>query len=157
MSPNADALNGIHWKLHRSPPSPSHDRDAKIPASCILWKKREFFLATGFCHINCYAQSEACFFCSLPLYVTIEKPREPVTFWVAPYKGIQDSLGSWIPRRGFRIPGTGFRTFETWNVDSGIQWVVGFRIPWVVFRTPKPRISDPTSKNFSTSGVRIPL
>ena len=27
-----------------------------------------------------------------------------------PYKGIQDSLGFWIPRGGFRIPGTGFQS-----------------------------------------------
>ena len=71
--------------------------------------------------------------------------------WDAPYtEGIQDSLGSWIPRCGFRITGTGFLTFGPWNVDSGIQWVVGFRIP-------KTRISDSTSKNFSKSGIRIPL
>ena len=28
---------------------------------------------------------------------------------IAPCKGIQDSLGFWIPCCGFRIPGTGFR------------------------------------------------
>ena len=28
---------------------------------------------------------------------------------IAPRKGIQDSLGFWIPRRGFLIPGTGFQ------------------------------------------------
>ena len=31
---------------------------------------------------------------------------------VAPYKGIQDSIGFWIPRRGFRIPGTGFQALS---------------------------------------------
>ena len=39
-----------------------------------------------------------------------------------PCKGIQDCLGSWIPRRGFRIPGTGFRTLSV---------ELGFRIPIV--------------------------
>ena len=29
---------------------------------------------------------------------------------IAPCKGIHDSLGFWIPPRGFRIPSTGFRT-----------------------------------------------
>ena len=30
---------------------------------------------------------------------------------IAPRKGIQNSLGFWIPRRGFRIQGTGFQIF----------------------------------------------
>ena len=30
---------------------------------------------------------------------------------------------------GFRIPGTGKRIFFQWNVDSGSQSLVGFRIP----------------------------
>ena len=45
-----------------------------------------------------------------------------------PCKGIQDS--TWILDSGFRIPGTGF------------QSSVGFRIPWVVFQIPKPRIPN---------------
>ena len=36
-------------------------------------------------------------------------------------KGIQDSLGFWIPRRGFRIPGTGFdSSLCQWKLDSGM-------------------------------------
>ena len=35
------------------------------------------------------------------------------------YKGIQDSLGFWIPRRGFRIPGTGFQSL---SVELGF-WI----------------------------------
>ena len=31
-------------------------------------------------------------------------------FKFAPWKGIQDSLGFWIPRRGVRIPGTAFQS-----------------------------------------------
>ena len=33
-----------------------------------------------------------------------------------------------------------------WNLDSGFQSLVGFRIPWAVFRIPKPRIPGSTSK-----------
>ena len=29
-----------------------------------------------------------------------------------------------------------------YNLDSGFQSLVGFRIPWAVFRIPKPRIPD---------------
>ena len=37
-------------------------------------------------------------------------------------KGIEDSLGIWIPRRGFRSPSTGwFRIFCQWNVDFRFQ------------------------------------
>ena len=71
--------------------------------------------------------------------------------------GIQDSLGLWIVRRKFRIPGTGHRILYPWNLDSGFQSWVGFRIPWAVFRIPKPRISFSTSKNFPASGILILL
>ena len=37
----------------------------------------------------------------------------------APCKGIQDSVGFWIPRRGFRIPGTGFQSL---SVEVGF-WI----------------------------------
>ena len=54
-----------------------------------------------------------------------------------------------------------------WNLDSGFQLLVEFRIPWAVFRIPKSRIWDATrkfslipnstSKNFPDSGIPIPL
>ena len=84
---------------------------------------------------------------------------------IASCKGIQDSLGFWIPRR--RIPDSRYLSLCQWNLDSGFQSLVGFRIPCAVFRIPKPRISDPTSKtfpdsdpsskNFTDSGIRIPF
>ena len=63
-------------------------------------------------------------------------------------KGIQDILEFWIPRHGFRIPGTGIRILCQWNLDSGFQSLVGFQIPRAVFRIPKPRTPDSTA-NFS--------
>ena len=60
-------------------------------------------------------------------------------------KGIQASLGFWIPCHGFRILGTWF------------QSLVGFRILWAVFWIPKLRIPDSSSKNCTDSGIRIPL
>ena len=60
---------------------------------------------------------------------------------IAPCKRIQDSLGFWIPRCVFRIPGTGFQ-----SLDSRFQQLVGFRIAKALFRIPKPRIPDSTSK-----------
>ena len=58
---------------------------------------------------------------------------------LAPCKGFQDSLGFWIQCRGFRIPGTGFQSS---SVELGIliPIILGFQIPWAVFRIPKPRI-----------------
>ena len=45
-----------------------------------------------------------------------------------------------------------------WNLDSGlVQSLKWFRIPWAIFRTPKPRIPDSTSKNFPNSGIPILL
>ena len=57
------------------------------------------------------------------LFLVIER------FAPCKYKGIQDSLGFWIPRHGFRIPGTGFRILCQWKLDFGFQSLVGFRIP----------------------------
>ena len=40
---------------------------------------------------------------------------------VTPWNGIQDSLGFWIPRPKFRIPGTEFQTVsEIWILDSNL-------------------------------------
>ena len=63
-------------------------------------------------------------------------------------KGIQESLGFWIPHRGFWIQGTGFRILCHWNVDSGFQSVVGFRILELnsEFQFSKSRIPDCASK-----------
>ena len=76
----------------------------------------------------------------------------------APCKGIQDTLPDsiyWIP------------DLFQWNLDSGFELLVGFRIPTPVFRIPRPRSPDSTSKiskipdskckNFPDSGIRIPL
>ena len=86
---------------------------------------------------------------------------------VAPSKGIQDSLGFWIPYHGFRISGTIFRILYQWKLDSAFQSSAGFRIPWQYsviqspgFRTPQAKIScilDSASKIFSDSGIRISL
>ena len=43
-----------------------------------------------------------------------------------PYKGIQDSLGFWIPRRGFWILGTRFQSF---SVELGFWIRIVRRIP----------------------------
>ena len=74
---------------------------------------------------------------------------------VAQCKGIQDTFGFWIPRRGFQIPGTRFWILSQWDLDSGFQSLKGFRILWVVFRIPKSRIPDSSGKNFPDSGIFI--
>ena len=43
-----------------------------------------------------------------------------------PCKGIQDSLGFWIPRCGLRIPGTGFQYL---SVELGLLIPIFSRIP----------------------------
>ena len=55
------------------------------------------------------------------------------------------------------IPDSRYWILYRWNLDSGFQSLVGFRIPWAVFRIPKSRIPDSTTKVFSNSGMRIPL
>ena len=60
----------------------------------------------------------------------------------APCKGIQDSLGLWILRNGFRIPATGFRLLLSVELGFRILSLMEFRILRVLFRIPKPRIPD---------------
>ena len=66
-----------------------------------------------------------------------------------------DSLGFWIPRCGFRIPGTGFHYLSV-ELGFWFQLLVGFRISWAVFWIPKPSIPDSIIEFFrnpdSTSG-----
>ena len=58
---------------------------------------------------------------------------------------------------GFHVLDSGSFVTGTWIPDSGFQSLVRLRIPWAVFRIPKPRIPDSTSKNFPDSGTRVPL
>ena len=68
-----------------------------------------------------------------------------------------DSLGFWVPNRGFRIPGSGFWILCQWHLDSSFQSLVGFRIPWAVFQIPKPRIADflTLGDEFSNFAARV--
>ena len=75
---------------------------------------------------------------------------------VAPRRESKTVL-DWIPLSGFQIPGTGFRILCQWNLDSGFQSLVGFRIPSAVFRIPQPRTSNSTLKNFLDSRIQIPF
>ena len=45
----------------------------------------------------------------------------PLSFDKTSCKGMQDSLGFWIPCRGFWISGNEFRILCQWNWDSGLQ------------------------------------
>ena len=58
----------------------------------------------------------------------------------------------WIPNSIYWIP-----DLFQWNLDSGFELLVGFRIPTPVFRIPKPRIPDSTSKNFQDSGFQMQI
>ena len=60
---------------------------------------------------------------NLPKFLKQDAELFRVSF--APCKGMQDSLGFWIPRRGFRIPGTTFQSRSVklgfWNPES-LTW-----------------------------------
>ena len=64
---------------------------------------------------------------------------------VTPCKGKLDSLGSWIPSCGFRIPSTGFQslTLELGSLGFNRWWDSEF------FRI----IPDSTRKNFPNFGI----
>ena len=56
---------------------------------------------------------------------------------------------------GFQLPIPVFVS-GAWILDSNRQWP-GFGVPWAVLRIAKPRRPDSTFKNFSDSGIPIPL
>ena len=51
---------------------------------------------------------------------------------------------------GFQVPHS---SLGLWNLDSGLQTLVGFQIPLAKFT----RIPDPRTKNFPYSGIQSPL
>ena len=83
-----------------------------------------------------------------------------------PCKGIQDSLGFWVSRCGFRIQVLDPSLCQ-WNLDSGFPSLSGIPDSLSRIPIPKPRIPesigkfswipDSTSKNFPDSRLRIPL
>ena len=67
---------------------------------------------------------------------------------VAQCKGIQDTFGFWIPRRGFQIPGTRFWILSQWDLDSGFfELYSGFQSPG--FQIPVAKISRIPESSFS--------
>ena len=68
-------------------------------------------------------------------------------------KGIRDILGFWMPRGGFRIPCSRFWILCQWNLDYGLQSLVGS-----VFLELYSRFQSPgfliTLENFTR--IRIP-
>ena len=59
----------------------------------------------------------------LASFKEVRPPPSPPAQQIAPRKGIQDSLRFWIPRGGFRIPGTGL---WMWIPDSLSSIMAGF-------------------------------
>ena len=79
------------------------------------------------------------------------------THLFAPRKGIQDSLGFWIPRRGFRIPGTGFQSLPA---ERGFWIPIVSGIPDSLSCIPYSKAPDyrfHKQKLFTDSGIWIPL
>ena len=70
-------------------------------------------------------------------------------------KGIQDSLGFWIPRCGFQIPATGFQSLSVEQRDYDLFYLdrieLGFRIS-IVSAIPDSLSSVPDSKT-EDSGI----
>ena len=133
-------------------------------ASCIkeiqdshgFWIPRRGFLIPDLFQWN----SDSGFQLSVGFQIPTAVFRIPLAkiFWIPEsgfpymYKGIQDSLGFWIPDSSYWIP-----DLFLWNLDSALQMSVGFQIPTAVFRFPRDRSPDSKSKNFLDSGIRIPL
>ena len=91
-----------------------------------------------------------------PRIFSFRPPKIPVPATqatvLAPRKGIQGSLGFWIPRHGFRI-------ICQWNLDSGFP-SAAFRIPhqkFAAFRIPQERISRIPGSGFPYLGRSVTI
>ena len=75
---------------------------------------------------------------------------------VAPCKGIEDSLGFWIPRRGFPISGSWFQSL---SVELGFWIPILSRIPDSLSCIPDSKDQDSGNHKqiFPDSGIWIPL
>ena len=58
---------------------------------------------------------------------------------IGPCNGIQDSLGFWIPYRGFRIPGNGFQSL---SVELGLWIPIVSGIPDSLYCIPNSKAQD---------------
>ena len=67
-----------------------------------------------------------------------------------PCKGIQDSLGFWVSRCGFRIQVLD-PSFCQWNLDSGFPLLSGIPDSLSRIPIPKPRIPESIGKIFKDS------
>ena len=88
-----------------------------------------------------------------PLSLTLNKAR--------PCKRIQDRLGFWIPRHGFRIPGTTYPIHPQWNLDFGFL-VSKTRIPdskanFNRFRDPDFLIRDDKVDTSALTRLQFPV
>ena len=64
-----------------------------------------------------------------------------------PFKGIQDSLGFCIPFKPWILYSRKWiRILCQWNLASGFQSLVGFRIPWAAFGFQSPLFQIPRAK-----------
>ena len=109
---------------------------AVVETKCYGNKLIMYYYAQGHRESQCPSVPTVCPECDRK-----DIPRAQVSFF-APCKGIQDSLGFWIPSRWFQIPGSGFQS---------VSVEFGFWIPIV------SRIPHSTSKNVPGSGIRISL
>ena len=94
----------------------------KFQPAAFYESKKKFFLATGFCHINCYAQSGACLSCTLPLYVT--RGTQGTVAFESPH--IRESKTVLDPEfhavdSGFQVLDYGFLGRGTWIQESSGQ------------------------------------
>ena len=68
--------------------------------------------------------------------------RQVISSHVRESKTVLDS-GFYVTDCGFQVL---YSSICQQNLDSGFKWLVGFQIALAVFRIPKPRIPDSTSK-----------
>ena len=77
-------------------------------------------------------------------------------FSIIPYKEIQDSLGFWISRCGFRIPGTGFQ-FLSVELEFWIPIVSGIPDSLSCIQDSKAQDSRFHQQKFPGSEILTPL
>ena len=93
----------------------------------------------SFSEISHYHQCTECYACS-KCHVTL------LTLTLSMQLSLHVRESKTVLDSGFHTVDSVFQVLDSslcqWNLESGFQLFVGFRIHWAVFRIPKPRIAD---------------
>ena len=86
-------------------------------------------------------------------FILFRSSLKKIVLWLISLNFVYDNVqfSNWTHQSCVTYKIHTFRSFCLSNLDSAIQLLMGFRIPWPVFQISNPRIHDSTSNNCPNS------